>query len=121
MEQTMLVARPLQAFRIGFKKVVVCHVAEANPNNFLGKELWFYCEGRQAGRIKIEGRSTATPNEGGPFDFSYSGEECATASNTLGTRRDPGPFLPDPLSAPGPANTAWKCRDTACRCAFNAA
>ena len=75
MEQTMLVARPLQAFRIGFKKVVVCHVAEANPNNFLGKELWFYCEGRQAGRIKIEGRSTATPNEGGPFDFSYSGEE----------------------------------------------
>jgi hypothetical protein len=75
MEVTMLVARPSQAFRIGLKKVVVCHVAEANPNDFLGKELWIYREGRRSGRIKIEGVSTATPNEGGPFDFSYSGDE----------------------------------------------
>jgi hypothetical protein len=75
MEGTMLVARPLKAFRLGVKKVVVCQVGEANPNDFLGKDLWFYSEGRQSGRIKIKGVSTATQNEGGPFDFSYSGDE----------------------------------------------
>ncbi len=71
----MLVARPLHAFRVGAKNVVVCQVDEVNPNDFLGKELWLYRKGRQSGRIKIEGVSTATSNPGGPVDFSYSGEE----------------------------------------------
>jgi hypothetical protein len=75
MEASMLVVRPLQVFHIGGKNVVVCHIDQANPNDFLGKELWIYREGRQSGRIKIEGVSTATPNQRGPFDFSYSGDE----------------------------------------------
>ncbi len=71
----MLAARPLQAFRLGDKQVLACRVADANPTDFLGKELWFYDGERRAGRIRIEGVSTATWTEGGSCDFSYSGDE----------------------------------------------
>ncbi len=71
----MLAARPLQSFRLGEKWVLVCRVADANPGDFLGKEFWFYDGGRRAGRIRIEGLSTAWGSEQGTFDFAYSGDE----------------------------------------------
>lgn len=75
MGEAMLSAKPIQAFHLGGKRVLVCHVAEANPNHFLGKEFLFFTAGRPQGRIKIEGISTAGQTEKGIYDFSYSGDE----------------------------------------------
>jgi len=71
----MLTARPIQAFRLGGKSVLICRVLDENPHNFLGKEFGFYSEGREVARIRIEGVSTASNAERGVFDFSYSGDE----------------------------------------------
>jgi len=71
----MLTAKPLQVFNLGPKRVLVCHIQTDNPARFLNREFSFYANGLRAGRIRIEGVSTASPNSDLIFDFSYTGDE----------------------------------------------
>jgi len=71
----MLTAKPLRVFSLGRKKIVVCQLANGNAMQFLDRELSFYAHGDLAGRIRIEGVSTASDADKQEFDFSYSGDE----------------------------------------------
>jgi hypothetical protein len=71
----MLVARPLQAFRVGHRQILTCDVASANPLDFRGKVFWFYRAGQKVGRIRVEGVSTASWTRPDTCDFTYSGDE----------------------------------------------
>ena len=71
----MLTAKPLNAFRLGSQKVVVCELTELSPGQFIDREFSFYARGRRAGRIRIKGFSTASDFQKGIYDFSYTGDE----------------------------------------------
>ncbi len=71
----MMTAKPLQVFRLGSKRIVVCQVHGENPMHFLGQNFAFYAEGRPAAMIRIEGVSTANDASGEVFDFLYTGDE----------------------------------------------
>lgn len=71
----MLKTKPLEVFRLGNKRIVVCQLAGENPMQFLDHDFAFYAHGQLAGRIRIEGVSTASNGNSQVFDFSYSGDE----------------------------------------------
>jgi hypothetical protein len=72
-ESVMLVARPLQVFRIKGRQIVTCEVLWNNPHEFLNEEVWFYSPEHSPKRIRIEGLSTASDPESKVYDFHYSG------------------------------------------------
>ena len=71
----MLTAKPMHAFRLGSRKVVVCELSDLAPGQFVDREFSFYSRGRLSGRIRIEGFSTASDFRKGVYDFSYTGDE----------------------------------------------
>jgi len=72
-----LTAKPVAAFSLGKKRILVCDVIDINPHQFLGKEFIFNSLHRQQGRIKIEGLSTGSQFGENLCDFSYSGAEIS--------------------------------------------
>ena len=69
----MLVAKPLQAFTIGMKRVVSCKIPQDNPQDFLGKDVWFFSSQHNRKRIRLEGLSTASDIQGSIYDLHYVG------------------------------------------------
>lgn len=70
-----LAAKPLQAFRLGQKKVLVCQLTDNDPMQFVNQEFSFFSNGQLAGRITLVGISTASNYNERVFDFSYTGDE----------------------------------------------
>ena len=88
----MLLAKPMQAFSLQGKQVLVCHVPAENPNTFVGKDLWFYTSCGGAQQIRIEGISTASNPRNLIFDFHYSGGEISPDEITEGSLLADGPL-----------------------------
>ncbi len=78
MAMTSLTAKPLDAFSLGKKRILVCQVLGINPNNFVGKEFWFLSLDQRQILIKIDGLSTASRFKENLCDFSYSGVEISS-------------------------------------------
>lgn len=73
-------AKPLHAFRLGNRKVIVCRLEECddNPMRFIGNDFLFRNGSHVSAKIRIEGVSTAGDAGTGVFDFCYSGDEILT-------------------------------------------
>ena len=69
----MLVAKPLQAFKLKDRHIVTCEVPWNNPHALLNKDLWFYSSEHSRKPIRMEGISTATDVEQNVYDFHYKG------------------------------------------------
>jgi hypothetical protein len=70
----MIAARPLDAFLIGARQIVTCHLPGGDPEAFRGRELSFFAPGIEPKRIRISGWSTASDVKSLIFDFQYTGE-----------------------------------------------
>jgi hypothetical protein len=69
----MLVAKPLQVFKLKDREIVSCEVSSNNPQEFLNKDVWFYSSEHSRKPIRMEGISTASDAERNVYDFHYKG------------------------------------------------
>ena len=69
----MLVAKPLQVFKLNGRDIVSCEVPWNNPHEFLNKDVWFYSSEHSRKPLRMEGISTASDIEHNVYDFHYKG------------------------------------------------
>jgi hypothetical protein len=71
----MVAIKPLNAFLLGDRQIVSCHLAGSDPDSLRGCEFSFLRPGSKPKRIRFTGWSTASDIEGQVFDFQYTSEQ----------------------------------------------
>jgi hypothetical protein len=75
----MLAIKPIDAFLVGDRQIISCHLPNGDPDALRGRELSFVRPGRKPMRIRITGWSTASDLKGYVFDLQYTGERIEPA------------------------------------------
>ena len=70
----MIAIKPIDAFLLGDRQIISCHLPSGDPDILRGRELSFLRPGHEPKRIRIIGWSTASDIKGSVFDLQYTGE-----------------------------------------------
>jgi hypothetical protein len=70
----MVAAKPINAFLLGNRQILTCHLPSGDPEAFREREFSFVAPGREPKRVRITGWSTASEPKKQVFDFQYTGE-----------------------------------------------